>query len=53
MGAAIYPYDSSHKPELIHLADKAMYAIKPESKQKGGRTLAFASPIESKEHKYD
>ncbi|WP_161568608.1 GGDEF domain-containing protein [Pseudoalteromonas phenolica] len=35
MGAACYPNDSSHKPELIHLADKAMYEIKVESKKEG------------------
>ena len=53
MGAALYPYDSSHKSELIHLADKAMYAIKPESKTPGGKNLAFAAPIDSLERKYE
>ena len=53
IGAAFYPYHTSHKPELIHLADKAMYAIKPESKTNGGRTLAFASPTKTLERKYE
>ena len=53
MGAACYPNDSSHKPELIHLADKAMYEIKVESKKKGGRNLSFASAIDSLEQKYE
>lgn len=53
MGAAFYPYDSSHKPELIHLADKAMYGIKAESKKKGGKNLAFSQSTDSLERKYE
>jgi diguanylate cyclase (GGDEF)-like protein len=53
MGAAFYPDNSKDKPELIHLADKAMYDIKPESKQKGGRNLSFAAQTSQVEHRYE
>ncbi len=45
MGVSFYPNDSIKLQQVINFADQAMYAIKEESKTKGGRFISFASNV--------